>query len=66
MDTPKPPIAIVSLEWDIVALIESIDVHRILGFFDASPACDARDFRFFVGIWFLCGDKSETEVIGGS
>jgi len=46
MDTPKPPIAIVSLEWDIVDLIESIDVYRILGFFDASPECAVRDFGY--------------------
>jgi sugar O-acyltransferase (sialic acid O-acetyltransferase NeuD family) len=46
MDTLKPPIAIVSLEWDVVDLIESIDVYRILGFFDANRECDALDFRY--------------------
>lgn len=46
MSTPKPPIAIVSLEWDVVDLIESIDEHRILGFFDASSDCTVRDFRY--------------------
>jgi sugar O-acyltransferase (sialic acid O-acetyltransferase NeuD family) len=46
MNPPKPPIAIVSLEWDVVDLIESIDAHRILGFFDACSECATRDFRF--------------------
>jgi len=46
MTTPKPPIAIVSLEWDVVDLVESIGTHRILGFFDASPECATRDFRY--------------------
>src|SRR5678810_604700 len=46
MSTPKPPIAIVSLEWDVVDLVESIGAHRILGFFDASPECATRDFRY--------------------
>lgn len=46
MTTLKPPIAIVSLEWDVVDLIESIGAYRILGFFDASPECVTRDFRY--------------------
>jgi sugar O-acyltransferase (sialic acid O-acetyltransferase NeuD family) len=46
MDTPKPPIAIVSLEWDIVDLIESVDEYRIVGFFDARPGSDTREFRY--------------------
>jgi sugar O-acyltransferase (sialic acid O-acetyltransferase NeuD family) len=39
-----PPIAIVSYEWDVVDLIESIGEHRLVGFFDPSPG-NARDFR---------------------
>jgi len=46
MTTLKPPIAIVSLEWDVVDLVESIGAHRILGFFDASPECATREFRY--------------------
>jgi len=46
MSTTKPPIAIVSLEWDVVDLIESIDAHSILGFFDANPECAPREFRY--------------------
>jgi sugar O-acyltransferase (sialic acid O-acetyltransferase NeuD family) len=46
MNTAKLPIAIVSLEWDIVDLIESIDAHRIVGFFDARRDCATREFRY--------------------
>jgi sugar O-acyltransferase (sialic acid O-acetyltransferase NeuD family) len=40
------PIAIVSLEWDVVDLIESLGAYTIVGFFEASAACSARDLRY--------------------
>lgn len=46
MNDHKCPIAIVSLEWDVVDLIESIGQHRILGFFDACDTCATREFRY--------------------
>jgi UDP-perosamine 4-acetyltransferase len=42
----KSPIAIVGLEWDVVDLIESIDAHWILGFFDMRVDCATREFRY--------------------
>jgi sugar O-acyltransferase (sialic acid O-acetyltransferase NeuD family) len=46
MTALKPPIAIVSLEWDVVDLIESINEHRIIGFFDACAELSARDLPY--------------------
>jgi len=43
----KLPIAIVSLEWDVVDLIESLNNHEIIGFFDACAECVTREFRYF-------------------
>ena len=43
------PIAIVSLEWDVVDLIESLGVYAIVGFFEASSICATRDFRHLGG-----------------
>jgi len=40
------PIAIVSVEWDVVDLIESIGAYRIAGFIDASPDCVTRDVGY--------------------
>jgi sugar O-acyltransferase (sialic acid O-acetyltransferase NeuD family) len=40
------PIAIVSVEWDVVDLIESMGVYSIAGFIDASPDCVTRDLRY--------------------
>jgi sugar O-acyltransferase (sialic acid O-acetyltransferase NeuD family) len=45
MNTKVQPIAVVSLEWDVVDLIDSIGVHQLIGFFDSSPGCDTREFR---------------------
>ena len=42
---PDSPIAIVSLEWDVVDLIESIGTWRIHGFFDKAPDGSTREFR---------------------
>jgi len=39
------PIAIVSVEWDVVDLIESIGEYTIVGFFDAAPDCIVGEFR---------------------
>jgi len=41
----RQPIAIVSLEWDVVDLIESCGRFMIAGFFDPSPVCDPKEFR---------------------
>lgn len=46
MSVQEQPIAVVSLEWDAVDLIESTGAHQMIGFFDASPECDTREFRY--------------------
>ena len=56
MSTQRQPIAVVSLAWDVVDLIESTGAHQLIGFFDASPACDTREFRY------LGNDESWTQV----
>ena len=38
------PIALVSLEWDVVDLIESIGAYRIVGFFDPAPKGSTGEF----------------------
>jgi sugar O-acyltransferase (sialic acid O-acetyltransferase NeuD family) len=43
------PIAIVGLEWDVVDLIESLGLYRIVGFFEASAECATRDFTYLGG-----------------
>ncbi len=40
------PIAIVSMEWDVVDLIESIGGYQIVGFFDAASDCAVNGFRY--------------------
>jgi sugar O-acyltransferase (sialic acid O-acetyltransferase NeuD family) len=40
------PIAIVSVEWDVVDLIESNGGYTITGFFDAAPDCAVGEFRY--------------------
>jgi sugar O-acyltransferase (sialic acid O-acetyltransferase NeuD family) len=40
------PIAIVSLEWDVVDLVESLGAFRIVGFIETSPDCGTRDLRY--------------------
>jgi sugar O-acyltransferase (sialic acid O-acetyltransferase NeuD family) len=57
MSTHGQPIAVVSLEWDVVDLIESTGAHQMIGFFDASPACDTREFRY------LGNDENWTQVL---
>jgi sugar O-acyltransferase (sialic acid O-acetyltransferase NeuD family) len=57
MSAQEQPIAVVSLEWDVVDLIESTGAHQLIGFFDASPACDTREFRY------LGNDESWTQVV---
>ena len=42
---PKKRIAIVSIEWDVVDLIESLNCIDILGFFDPSRNRSVGDFR---------------------
>lgn len=41
-----PQVAIVSVEWDVVDLIESIGGYTIAGFFDAAPDCEVGEFRY--------------------
>jgi sugar O-acyltransferase (sialic acid O-acetyltransferase NeuD family) len=46
MNGDRAPIAIVSLEWDAVDLVESLCAYRMIGFFDACSTCNTRDFRY--------------------
>jgi sugar O-acyltransferase (sialic acid O-acetyltransferase NeuD family) len=41
----RQPIAIVSLEWDVVDLIETCGGFSIIGFFEKSAAADTGEFR---------------------
>lgn len=49
MKVCKEPIAIVSVEWDVVDLIESMDSYEVIGFFDAHQQCTTREFRHLGG-----------------
>ncbi len=49
MHVPREPIAIVSVEWDVVDLIESVDSFDVIGFFDANAGCATHELRYLGG-----------------